>query len=69
MALRRLHSPNVYYRDIAQRLLCERNQPEARAKLRRVPDGTWRSRVYGSAVRGSKPYVIVCAATKTGDCS
>jgi putative membrane-bound dehydrogenase-like protein len=29
----RLHSPNVYFRDIAQRLLCERANPETRSKL------------------------------------
>src|SRR5262249_15565725 len=31
--IRRLHSPNVYFRDIAQRLLCERNNPATRPKL------------------------------------
>jgi putative membrane-bound dehydrogenase-like protein len=32
--IQRLHSPNIYFRDIAQRLLCERNTPEVRGKLR-----------------------------------
>ena len=31
--IQRLYSPNVFFRDIAQRLLCERNQPETREKL------------------------------------
>lgn len=31
--IERLNSPNVYFRDIAQRLLGERNHPEARPKL------------------------------------
>ena len=34
--IRRLHSPNVFYRDLAQRLLCERHSPEIRAKLQRL---------------------------------
>src|SRR5262249_50715903 len=32
----RLHSPNGYFRDLAQRLLCERNAPETRIKLWRL---------------------------------
>jgi putative membrane-bound dehydrogenase-like protein len=31
-----LHSPNVYFRDVAQRLLCERDRPETRARLMRL---------------------------------
>jgi putative heme-binding domain-containing protein len=31
--IQRLHSPNVLFRDLAQRLLCERSTPEIRAKL------------------------------------
>jgi putative heme-binding domain-containing protein len=34
--IERLHSPNVFFRDIAQRLLCERNHPAARSKLERL---------------------------------
>src|SRR5258708_2772694 len=34
--IQRLHSPNVYFRDIAQRLLGERNQAAARAKLEKL---------------------------------
>jgi putative heme-binding domain-containing protein len=34
--VRRLHSPNVYYRDLAQRLLCERNTPQVRARLEKL---------------------------------
>ena len=32
----RLHSPNVFFRDIAQRLLAERNDPLTRPKLQRL---------------------------------
>src|SRR5690606_3647418 len=31
--IERLKSPNIYYRDIAQRLLVERDHPAARAQL------------------------------------
>jgi putative membrane-bound dehydrogenase-like protein len=34
--LARLHSPNVYFRDLAQRLLCERNTLAARAGLTKL---------------------------------
>ncbi|MGH7225112.1 MAG: DUF7133 domain-containing protein, partial [Gemmataceae bacterium] len=35
----RLHSPNVFFRDMAQRILCERNNAETRTKLaKRVLD-------------------------------
>jgi N-methylhydantoinase B len=43
----------------------------ARRKLASIPDGTWRSRIYGSArnheTRTSDPYVVICTATKHGD--
>lgn len=34
--IQRLRSPNVYFRDIAQRLLCERNDPETSKSLERL---------------------------------
>ncbi len=34
--IERLHSPNVYFRDVAQRVLSERNAPAARAKLEKL---------------------------------
>ena len=34
--IKRLHSPNVYYRDLAQRLLCERDSADARPKLEQL---------------------------------
>ncbi len=34
--IKRLHSPNNFYRDLAQRLLCERNHPETRAALEKL---------------------------------
>jgi N-methylhydantoinase B len=43
----------------------------ARARLASIPDGTWRSRIYGSARDPGAPgpivYQVVCAATKRGD--
>ena len=43
----------------------------AREKLRRIPDGVWASRIYGSAVgektREAVPYEIRCALTKRAD--
>jgi len=34
--IQRLHSPNVFFRDMAQRLLCERKKPETRSKLEKL---------------------------------
>jgi putative membrane-bound dehydrogenase-like protein len=34
--IQRLRSPNVFFRDMAQRLLCERNNPETRTKLEKL---------------------------------
>ena len=34
--IERLHSPNIYFRDIAQRLLCERNTAEIRDVLQKL---------------------------------
>lgn len=34
--IQRLHSPNVYFRDVAQRLLRERATPDSRAQLQRI---------------------------------
>jgi putative heme-binding domain-containing protein len=34
--IQRLHSPNVFYRDLAQRLLCERNTAQVREGLRKL---------------------------------
>ena len=34
--IERLHSPNVFYRDLAQRLLVERNHPAARQRLEQI---------------------------------
>jgi N-methylhydantoinase B len=43
----------------------------ARARIASIPDGTWRSRIYGSArdPATSRPvlYQVVCSATKRGD--
>jgi N-methylhydantoinase B len=43
----------------------------ARRKLASIPDGTWRSRIYGSArnhlTRTSDPYAVICTAVKRGE--
>lgn len=55
----------------AGRKLIEDAERMARAKLVAIPDGTWRSRIYGSARNpgsgGPVPYQVVCTATKSGD--
>lgn len=55
----------------AGRKLIDDAERMARAKLSAIPDGTWRSRIYGSARDPASsralPYQVVCTATKTGD--
>jgi putative heme-binding domain-containing protein len=34
--IQRLHSPNVFFRDLSQRLLCERNNPGTRSRLEQL---------------------------------
>jgi putative heme-binding domain-containing protein len=48
--VQRLHSPNIYFREAAQRLLCERSSPALRAKLEKLvlDDNTLRkARLHG----------------------
>lgn len=51
--------------------LIDDSERMARAKLASIPDGTWRSRIYGSSrdPGGARalPYQVVCTATKEGD--
>lgn len=55
----------------AGRKLIDDSERMAREHLRAIPDGTWRSRIYGTArdpeTRRAEPYQVVCAATKVGD--
>jgi N-methylhydantoinase B len=55
----------------AGRKLIDDSERLAREKLREIPDGTWRSRIYGTArdpqTRQAAPYEVLCAATKAGD--
>jgi putative heme-binding domain-containing protein len=47
--IERLNSPNIYFRDVAQRILCERGDPEARPKLERLvadPTATRKARMH-----------------------
>lgn len=55
----------------AGRRLIDDSERMARQRLREIPDGTWRSRIYGTArdpgTGRADPYQVVCAATKSGD--
>ncbi len=55
----------------AGRKIIEDSDRLARAKLRELPDGTWTSRVYGTAWDrvggGVRPYAAICAMTKNDD--
>ncbi len=61
----------IEFFEAAGRKLVNDAEAMARAKLRSIPNGTWRSRIYGSArdpqTRGVLPYQVVCAATKVDD--
>jgi putative membrane-bound dehydrogenase-like protein len=49
--IQRLHSPNVFFRDLAQRLLCERNSPAIRKELEKLV-------LDGSALRKSRMHAL-----------
>jgi N-methylhydantoinase B len=55
----------------AGRRLIEDAETMARARLASIPDGTWRSRIYGSARDPGSPkpvlYQVLCTATKSGE--
>ena len=57
--------------EAAGRKLIADSAAMARARLASIPNGTWRSRIYGSArdpgTKGPHLYQVVCAATKHGD--
>jgi N-methylhydantoinase B len=61
----------IEFVEAAGRKLIEDAESMARERLRSIPDGTWRSRIYGSArdprTRGAFPYQVVCTATKRDD--
>ena len=61
----------VEFAEAAGQKMIEDAERMARDKLRRIPDGTWQSRLYGSAVgektRAAEPYQIVCTVTKKDD--
>jgi N-methylhydantoinase B len=61
----------IEFVEAAGRKLIADSEAMARARLASIPDGTWRSRIYGSArdpvTRGPQLYQVVCAATKRGD--
>ncbi|MDT4975461.1 MAG: N-methylhydantoinase [Pseudonocardiales bacterium] len=57
--------------EAAGRRLIEDSSRMAREKLTAIPNGTWRSRIYGTyrdpMTRRAVPYQVLCAATKAGD--
>lgn len=56
---------------VAGEKIIEDSERLARARLRELPDGTWVSRVFGTAwdrsEKGVKPYQVICAMTKEGE--
>jgi len=61
----------VGFAEAAGRKMIEDAERMAREKLRRIPDGTWTSRIYASAVgertRTAEPFQVVCTMTKRAD--
>ncbi|MBI4494452.1 MAG: hydantoinase B/oxoprolinase family protein, partial [Chloroflexi bacterium] len=57
--------------EAAGQKLIQDAEEQARARLRSLPDGTWRSRVYGTTLeprtRQALIYQLGCAMAKTGD--
>jgi N-methylhydantoinase B len=57
--------------EAAGRRLIDDSSRMAREKLAAIPNGTWRSRIFGTYrdpnTRTAVPYQVVCAATKAGD--
>lgn len=55
----------------ASRKIIADSEKMARARLRSLPDGAWRSRLYGSAYKkekgGPAPFKVACTMTKKGD--
>lgn len=61
----------IEFVEAAGQKLIEDAETMARARLASIPDGTWSSRIYGSAkdpaTKGALPYEVRCTATKVGD--
>lgn len=57
----------IEFVEAASKKLMDDSEHMARAKLRSLPDGTWRSRMFASGMRRPEPYQIICEMTKTGD--
>ena len=61
----------IEFVEAAGQKLIDDAEAMARAKLASIPDGQWRSRIYGSArshtTRRSEPYQVICTATKRGE--
>lgn len=52
----------------ASRKLIQDTEKQARAKLRELPDGTWRARFYGDTTGlEERPIKVMCTMTKAGD--
>ena len=57
----------IEFVEAASKKLMDDSEHMARAKLRSLPDGTWRSRMFASGMRRPEPYQIICEMTKKGD--
>ncbi len=57
----------VDFVESASQKLMDDSEHMARTKLRSLPDGTWRSRMFASGMRKPEPYQIICEMTKSGD--
>ncbi len=62
-----VHHFGLPFVEAACRRLIEDSERLARAKLGTLPDGTWTSRMYGTARRTAGVYQILCRMTKGGD--
>ena len=57
----------VEFVELASQKVIDDAERMARAKLKSLPDGTWRSRMFASGMRKPEPYQIICEMTKSGD--
>jgi len=65
--LRLVEQFGLEFVEAAMRKMIEDSERLARAKLRELPDGTWRSRTYATAMRSARPFQVRCTMTKARD--
>ena len=57
----------IEFVEAASQKMIDDSERMSRAKLRSLPDGTWRSRMFASGMRRPEPYQIICEMTKSGE--